>query len=397
MLGSFMRFDVAVVGGGSTGTAIAYYLTKNGAGRVVLVEKDFVGWGQTGRSTAVVRLHYSTKEVALMALTSWRVLKDMDKTVGGESGFRASGFVILVGAEDFEGLKKNVEMHRSLGINTKIVGPDELREIEPRINVEGIYAGAYEPESGYADPVLTSQSFAKAALANGCTLMERCEVVGVKVNEKRIEKLITSKGDVEADIVVNATGVWCNRFFDLIGLSYPVTVVKEKIVVWRRPESFSGQHLVVGDLPNNYYMRPFGETQTYMGTINPETDRQEKYPEKFDLAEKVGVDTASHYGELVSKRFPIMSEAQFAGGWIGLYDITPDWHPIIGFSSKIKNLFNAVGLSGHGFKLCPAIGMLASDIILNRKDLPIDKNFFGEKRFEEKRLIGISYKYGVIS
>ncbi|MEM2237258.1 MAG: FAD-binding oxidoreductase [Candidatus Caldarchaeum sp.] len=392
-----MRFDVVVVGGGSTGASIAYYLTKKGAGRVALVEKDHVGWGQTGRSTAVVRLHYSTLEVAKMALISWRVLKNMEKEVGGPSGFTACGFVILAGEEDYEGLKKNVEMQKSLGIKTEILTPEKLVQLEPRINIEGLYAAAYEPESGYADPVTTAQTYAKAAVNEGCVLMESCEVKGVRMAGNRVERLLTTRGEFEVGLVVNATGVWCNSFLEMFGAALPVKVMKEEIVVWSRPEDFRGQHLVVGDLPYNYYMRPFGDNQTYMGSINPDMSRQEKYPNAFDLEAKVGIDTASRYGEALSKRFPIMAEARVAGGWIGLYDVTPDWHPIIGYSKTVQNLFNAVGLSGHGFKLCPAIGMLASDIILGNKTPLVDPEFFNEERFEKGKLIGVSYKYGVIS
>ncbi|MEM2024633.1 MAG: FAD-dependent oxidoreductase, partial [Candidatus Caldarchaeum sp.] len=260
-----MRFDVVVVGGGSTGSSIAYYLTARGAGRVALVEKDHVGWGQTGRSTAVVRLHYSTHEVAKMALVSWRVLKNMEKVVGGPSGFTACGFVILAGEEDYQGLKRNVEMQRELGINTRIMSPDELKQLEPRINVDGLHAAAYEPESGYADPVTTAQTFAKAAVNGGCSLMESCEVKGVRMAGNRVERLITTRGEIETDLVVNATGVWCNGFMEMFGAELPVKLMKEEIVVWSRPEGFRGPHLVVGDLPHNYYMRPFGDSQTYMG------------------------------------------------------------------------------------------------------------------------------------
>ncbi len=392
-----MHFDVVVVGGGSTGSAIAYYLSREGAGRVALVEKAYVGWGMTGRSTAVVRLHYSTREVASMALRSWEILKDMERVVGGPSGFRATGFVILAGRGDAEGLRKNVEMHRQLGIDSRLLTPEELKELVPQINADGVEVAAYEPESGFADPVATAQSFAKAAQQMGCTLMEGCEVKSATVSNNRLERLETTRGALSADVVVNASGVWCNRFLDLLGIELPVRVVKEEIVIWNRPMDFSGEHLVVGDLPLNYYMRPFGGTQTYMGSINPDMSRWEKYPEAFNLDERVGVGTAYRYGEAVSTRFPVMAQASFAGGWVGLYDVTPDWQPIIGFSRKLTNLFNAVGLSGHGFKLAPAIGMLSAEIILGRKPTNIDHKFFNEARFEENRLIGRTYQYGVIS
>ncbi|MEM1952782.1 MAG: FAD-dependent oxidoreductase [Candidatus Caldarchaeum sp.] len=392
-----MRFDAVVVGGGSTGSAIAYYLVSRGFGKVALVEKLRIGWGQTGRSTGVVRLHYSTLEITKMALESWKVLKDMEKIVGGPSMFNPVGFIIMVGPEDLEGLKKNIEMQRRVGVNTKIFSPEEVKELLPHVNLEGCAAAAYEPESGYADPVVTAQSFASAAARHGCRTFEKCEVKSVIAAGNRVERIQTNVEFFEADVFVNATGVWCNSFFDMLGIQLPIDIMKEEIVVWKRPEQIRGLHPVIGDLPNNYYMRPFGDSQTYMGSINPDMTKPSKYASTFDLDEKVGLDTAARYGEAVSRRFPVFSEAGFAGGWIGLYDVTPDWLPVVGFSQQYDNLFNAVGMSGHGFKLAPAIGVLATDIILGHKQPLIDPNFLNEKRFAEKRLAEKTYRYGVIS
>lgn len=392
-----MHFEFVVVGGGSTGSSIAYYLSRSGGGRVALLERERVGWGQTGRSTAVVRLHYSTPEITKMALESWKVLKDMDKVVGGPSGFKPVGFLMLVGPEDFEGLKKNVAMQRSIGVNTQVLSPQQLKEIIPEVVIDGLAAAAYEPESGYADPVTTAQTFAYAAERNGAKLFENCSVQSLRTDGKVIERIETTSGVFEADFVVNATGVWCNSFFDMLNIEFPVQVMKEEIVVWRRPENFRGLHPVVGDLPNNYYMRPLGDIQTYMGSINPDMSRAEKHAAAFNLDEKVGIETAERYGEAVARRFPVFGHAGFAGGWVGLYDVTPDWLPVVGFSENYENLFNAVGMSGHGFKLAPAIGMLAADIMLGRKQTLIPPEFLHEKRFREKRLAEKTYRYGVIS
>ncbi|MCS6783961.1 MAG: FAD-binding oxidoreductase [Candidatus Caldarchaeum sp.] len=392
-----MRFDVVVVGGGSTGTSIAYYLSANGAGRVALLERNWVGWGQTGRSTAVVRLHYSTPEITKMALESWRVLKDMEKLVGGPSGFTAVGFMMFVGPEDYDGLRKNVDMQRSVGVNSRILQPDEVRQILPYVSSTGMAAAAYEPESGYADPVATAQTFSSAAVTNGAKLFEKCEVKSVKADGRRVERLETSSGYFEADVVVNATGVWCNDFLAMLGAEVPVAIMKEEIVVWKRPENLRGLHPVVGDLPNNFYMRPFADHHTYMGSINPDTENPGKTPSAFNLEEKVGIDTAGRYGDAVSNRFPDFAKAEFAGGWVGLYDVTPDWLPVVGFSRHYENLFNAVGMSGHGFKLAPAIGMHSSNIILGKKQHIIEPSFLDEKRFVEKKLAEKTYRYGVIS
>ena len=392
-----MRFDVAVIGGGSTGSSIAYHLVKDGAGKVALIEREHVGWGQTGRSTAIVRLHYSTVEVARMALVSWDELRRMEEAVGGPSGFRPCGFVIAADSRDGDGLRRNVEMQRKIGINTRIISPEELAEIQPGVDTRGLEVAAYEPGSGYADPVLTAQTYAGAASELGCVLMPKTEVKGLRLENGRIVSLETDRGRVEADVVVNATGVWANTLLSAIGVNLPIKVMKEEIVVWVRPSNFLGEHIVFGDLPNNYYIRPFGESQTYMGSINPDMSKVGDSPSDFNLDERVGLGTVSEYGSVISSRFPAMSEARYAGGWIGLYDVTPDWHPIIGFMENPSNLFNVVGLSGHGFKLAPALGMIASELILRGESRLVDREFFSHRRFTLGRAITSSYKYGVIS
>ncbi|GBC69536.1 4-methylaminobutanoate oxidase (formaldehyde-forming) [archaeon HR01] len=392
-----MKFDIAIIGGGSTGTSIAYHLQRKGAGKVALLEKDHVGWGQTGRSTAIVRLHYSTEEVTRMALHSWRELSRMEEVVGGPSGFRPCGFILAVGEEDLGGLRKNVEIQRSVGVETRLITVDELKEIIPQVDVGGLVAAAYEPYSGYADPVLTAQTYARAAENLGCTIMVKTPVQGLRLSNGRIAYLETGKDRIEADIVVNATGVWSNDILSGTGEKLPLKVMKEEIVVWSRPESFTGEHVVFSDLIQNFYMRPYGEGQTYMGSINPDMSRVADSPKDFNLSEKVGLDTVANYGAALSRRFPSMVEAVYSGGWVGLYDVTPDWHPIIDFSEKIENLVHVVGLSGHGFKLAPAFGDIVSDLILKGRCQLVDRDFFSLRRFREGRLIGSSYKYGVIS
>jgi glycine/D-amino acid oxidase-like deaminating enzyme len=392
-----VRFDIAIIGGGSTGTSIAYHLLRKGAGKVVLLEKDHVGWGQTGRSTAIVRLHYSTEEVIRMALHSWRELSRMEEAVGGPSGFKPCGFILAACEEDLDGLRRNVEIQRRVGVDTRLITAEELKEIIPQVDVEGVVGAAYEPCSGYADPVLTAQTYARAAEKMGCTLLVKTPVKRLNLEKGRIRYIETEKERLESDIVVNATGVWSNDLLSGTGENLPLKVMKEEIVVWSRPSTFRGEHVVFADLPQNYYMRPHGEMQTYMGSINPDMSRVSDSPEEFNISEKVGLDTVSSYGAALSKRFPAMADAVYSGGWVGLYDVTPDWHPIIDFSGRIDNLVHVVGLSGHGFKLAPAFGDVVSDLILRGSCRLVDRNFFSLRRFKEGRLIGSSYKYGVIS
>ena len=148
--------DVVVIGGGSTGTSIAWQLAKMGAGRVVLLERRGLAAQATGVTAGIVRTHYTHETLARMALRARHVFENFDDVVGGDAGFRQTGFLALLGPDDVETVAANVAMHRDLGINTHILSPDEIREVEPRLALFGIGAAAWEPESGYADPVRTT-------------------------------------------------------------------------------------------------------------------------------------------------------------------------------------------------------------------------------------------------
>lgn len=389
--------DYLVIGGGSTGTSIAYYISKLQEGRVALIEKDRVASGQTGRSTAIIRLHYSNPEMIKMALASYEVFVKFGEKVGGGCGFTRCGFAILVGEQDADNLKANVDLQRSLGVNTKLISPEELKDIEPRMRVDDVAAVAYEPDSGYADPVLTSLSFMKAAVDNGAEVMEGTEVTSLKVKGNSIEEVVTTSGTLNVGIVINATGVWTNRIADMLDQDLPIDIVREEIAVFHRPEEFKGYHMVIGDFINNYYMRPGGEVETYVGSLTPDLRVRERYPEELSRTEKIGYNTVEVYSKALARRFIQMRKAKYASGWVGLYDITPDWHPIISRDARVENVYHAVGLSGHGFKLAPAIGMMMAELVTKGRSNLCDSKLFDIARFREGRKVARRYKYGVVA
>lgn len=384
-----------VIGAGSTGSSIANYLAKKGASPVVVLDKGKIGEGQTRRSTAVVRLHYSTREVARMALLSYEVLRNFEKETGYTSGFTQTGFAVGVGEGDLEALKENVEMQRSLGINTRLISAEDLHEIEPRMDTSNIAAAAYEPNSGHADPLSTSQSFCKSATDSGAVVMENTKVIGFDIRSNMVQSLKTTRETIETDAVVLASGVWSNQIANMFGESLPITVVKEEIAAFRRPSEFRGNHIVFGDFMNNYYLRPVGDDISYLGSLEPDWPDYEVDPDFSE--DSVSLHMVERYIRAFSDRFPIMQTGSILGGWSGLYDVTPDWHPILDKSSRLNNVYFAIGLSGHGFKLCPAIGMMMSDLVLHGRTDVADIAMFSANRFSEGKLIKARYGYGVVS
>ncbi|MEM2770526.1 MAG: FAD-binding oxidoreductase [Nitrososphaerota archaeon] len=389
------RVRFLVVGGGSTGTAIAYYLSREAGRDVLLLEANRVGSGQTGYSTAIIRLHYSTPEVARMALTSYRVFERFEDLVGGSCGFRRVGFVLAVPERLREGLERNVAMLRSLGVETWTISPDEVKDLIPQADVEGIASAAYEPGSGFAEPTETALSFARAAAENGARIIEGERVTKVVVEGNEVTRVVTERGEYAPETLVLATGVWTQQIASTFGRDVPMKVLREEIGVFTRPGDFRGEHPVFADLGLDFYMRPHGDAETYVGSIEPPPTAIASPDEG---GRPVSRETYLSYHERISRRFPAFERSpHLVKGWTGLYDVTPDWHPVICRDPEVRNLIWAFGLSGHGFKLAPAIGMSVRDLALGRRPELFEPDHFSIDRFSRGRPITTTYGIGVVS
>ena len=159
-------FDAVIVGGGIMGCSTAFELAKRGLS-VAVVEKNAICTGSTGRSSAIVRQHYSNELTARMALYGLRVFQNFDERVGGECGFEQRGFLVLVPLKDREGLEQNVALQLGVGINTELLQPEALPDLLPGADPSDLVAAAYEPESGYADPHMTTHAYARGQILPG--------------------------------------------------------------------------------------------------------------------------------------------------------------------------------------------------------------------------------------
>lgn len=382
--------DVSIVGGGINGCSIAFNLAKAGL-QVTLVEREFIASGPTGRSSAIIRQHYSNEVTARMALRSWQIWQNFGDVVGGEAGFEQTGFLLGAGEESIEELKANIALQQVVGIDARFVTPAEIKELEPAASVDGLAGAAYEPGSGFADPALASSAFAKRAKELGATIMLNTRATALKAEGGRITGLVTDKGELDTGVVVIAAGPWTPFLTRTIGLELPITSSRHEVAVYKRPSNFD-HHLVFGDFKEQVYMRPetgelmlVGAIEDIEATVDPDN-----YNEKIDF------DTVADFAERVSRRYPPMSSGVSAGGWASLYDITPDWHPIMGTLSGFEGLYCTAGGSGHGFKLAPAVGEMMADLILNGTKPEADINLFSVERFDQGKLISGQYEQSIV-
>lgn len=385
--------DVIIVGGGINGTSIAYHLAKQGAS-VTLVEKAFIAGGPTGLSSAIVRQHYSNPVTARMALNSIEVWQNFSELVGGDSGFTKTGFLIGVRPEDVDGLKANIGMQQSAGIDTRFVTPEEMREIEPQLDPRGLGGGAYEPDSGYCDAAAAANGFAKAAQDYGARIQTGANATGFQVRNGKIVSVETDHGPLSGGSVILAAGPWTAQLLGKIGVEVPIIAARVKVALYRRPEDFP-RHRVWADFISQVYVRPETGNLMLVGSISPkEADDEVKDPDKFN--DRVDMDTLADFAERAAMRYPAMERSYAASSYVSLYDITPDWHPIMDAVPGFEGLYVCAGGSGHGFKLAPAVGEMMANLVLNGRTRDDDINLFSFNRFAEGRPVTGQYEYSIL-
>ena len=385
--------DVIVVGGGINGVSIAFNLAKAGLG-VTLIEKDFIAAGPTGRSSAIIRQHYSHEVTARMALRSLRIFQNFDDVVGGDPEFHQTGFLLAARTEDVELLETNIALQQEVGIDTRLVSPQEVKELEPHISLDGIAAAAYEPGSGYADPAATATAYAQRAKDFGAHLQLGIQVQKVLVERGRVMGVDTDQGTVQAGAVVVAAGPWSPLITKTVGIELPIKASRHQVATYRRPDEFE-RHMVFAAFTDEIYIRPETGGLMLVGSIEP-GEAEDEVPNPDSFNERVDFDIVADFSERVARRYPLMERGTTAGGWASLYDITPDWHAIMGALPGVEGLYCVAGTSGHGFKLGPAVGEMMADLIINGEKPEGDINMFSVSRFDAGKEVAGKYEYSIV-
>ncbi|HMH51908.1 MAG TPA: FAD-binding oxidoreductase [Candidatus Acidoferrum sp.] len=370
--------DVVIVGAGTTGLSIAFSLAAAGTRNVLVLERRFIGAGGTGRSVGIIRQLYPTRETTAMVLRSLAVYRDFDAAVGGASGYVRCGALIGVGSPMRASLEKTLTLQRALGVRAELLEPSDVAGIEPRIDTSRLGAVLYEPDSGYADPSAVAAAYAAAARRHGVTIEQDTEVIAVRVAGGRVTAVDTARGErIETPVVVNAAGLWSPSLARMAGVELPIVIGRHPVFVVERDAAFGAPHPVFLDLAGGSYVRSESGGLTLTGSL---TDDETKHPiDPERLGADVGLDEAIDVLERAGRALPRLADARYRRGWVGAFDITPDWMPILD-ESPVRGFWVAAGMSGHGFKLAPAIGETMADLIAGRTP-PVNVDPFRFGRF----------------
>ncbi|RME80847.1 MAG: FAD-binding oxidoreductase [Caldilineae bacterium] len=375
--------DVVIIGGGVIGTSIAFHLTRMGCRHVVLCERTRLAAGSTGMSSGLVRMHYDNPLEAELAHKSYPTFAHFDEMVGGECGFVRTGFLRTVRQHNLERLKANVEMLQRLGVKTWLVGPDDIRELAPYLNVDDIPLAAYEPDSGYADPYLTTTGFARAARRKGAHILQGLEVTGIPVRASRVVGVETKAGTIATGTVIIAAGPWGARVAASVGLHLELKLVYHPVVMVETPPQVPHPHLTVIDRLNTIYLRPETGGLTLVGASH---DNRVVGPEDLDTySQTLSPETQFSALERLCNRIPAMEHGRLRKGHAGIITKTADEHALLGPVPGVEGCYAALGFSGHGFKEAPAVGQAMAELVLNGRAQIVDITPLRLTRFAEGR------------
>lgn len=379
---------VIVVGAGVVGCSIAFHLARMGA-QAAVFDKGPICAGMTARSGALVRMHYTFAPEADLAWKSLTYFENWPRMVGGRCGFVPTGFAVVVGPENGHKLRANVAMLKSIGVETDLLEPDLLQKIEPAARVDDLGLAAYEPRSGYADPVATTEAFAAAAQKLGASFTLNTPIAALATNAGRAAGVTDVSGKTHhADFVCIAAGPWTDTLLAPFGLKIGLKPERAQIAFFRKSPAL--RHCIFIDTIAGSYFRPHGDdlTMAGFGALQPDTQTD---PDSFKQSNDAEFIEAAR--ARLARRIPAMKDAPFVRGHAGIYDVSPDARAAIGPIAAIPGLYVAAGFSGTGFKTSPAVGAAMAELIVSGKSGTADLTPFSFERFAAGELIHTPNEY----
>jgi sarcosine oxidase, subunit beta len=374
-------FDVGVIGAGIHGSAAAYHLASRGL-TTAIFERTGPAGGPTGRSSAICRAYYTNAFLARCARDSIEMFKRSREITGEDAGFRHTGLLVLHPPEDAEHVERSAAQLNELGIEVEIIDREEVKRRHPDIDVSDIGLGAWELGAGYADPAGATGGLFRKALELGAEHRLGRRVTAVEPRDGGGASVATDDGGrTDCSRVLIAAGPWTGALAKTVGVDLPLTVERHIVGVYRwgeaRPQPMHS------DINGGYYFRPEGEELFLVGPLHAADQ-----VDADDFSESVSDRELHDLARPVIRRIPALEASTVHGGWASLYDVSPDWQPVIG--EIAPGIFVDAGTSGHGFKLAPALGRHVADLVAGH-DVDEAIHQFHPSRFDEGRRLAAGY------
>lgn len=373
---------VIVIGAGVTGCSTAYQLAARGCRDVTVLDKSHVAGGPTGFSSGIVRQFYTDPVLVQMALQGRDTYAAFSDRVGATAGFVECGWLLAVTAANRSVAEAGLRIQASVGVNSRWVSPAEVVDLVPGIESDGIVGGLYEPTAGYADPHGVAQGFLDAARSRGIDYRAQTPAIALLRRGEDVTGVQTAEGRLEADIVIVAAGPWTADLIAPLGHRLPITPSRHGIVTVR--ERTRPARPVFSDPVNLVYTRPEGKNLTLIGSNDPADAADVVDPDHCPPT--VGSDKVEEMLAGASARLPSVADGEITASWSGVYDVSDDGFPLLGPLPGVGGLLVAAGMSGHGFKLAPAVGEILTHAVLDVEPDP-RMRLFRPERFETGDLV----------
>jgi sarcosine oxidase subunit beta len=371
--------DVIIVGGGIIGASIAYYLLKKGMKNIVLLEKGSMGEGSTSKCVGGIRTQYSTELNIRFSQLSMTVFERFEEEFGVNPEFKKTGYLFLTGDRgQWEALRKSARLVESMGLDIELLKHEEVKDRYPYLKTDDLLGGSYSRQDGYAGPHETLQGFIKNAKRPGISFFEGIEVTEVDVKNGKVCSITTNTGErIFSSVVINAAGPYAANVAAMAGLELPVVPIRRQVFFTSPYKGLPDIFPIIIDLEHGWYMRR--EVKGLL--LSGPQDLKPSYNVNTDLEGREWTAIRS------LNRVPELKRAEIAGGWAGLYAISPDHHAIIGSFPEVEGFICANGFSGHGFQHSPAVGILVAEMIADGKTSTLNIQQLRPTRFRENDLI----------
>jgi sarcosine oxidase subunit beta len=370
--------EVAVIGGGVIGCAIAYNLARLGLTDVAVYERSYLSSGSTGRCGAGVRAQWGTEMNCRLAHASLRYFEQLEDELDyPDIEFKQGGYLILAfGDAQLAQFARNVALQNGLGIPSRLITPDQAREIVPHLGAPDLVGATFSPTDGHCNPFKVTDAYALAAQRLGVEINSHTTVTGLEMQDGRVQAVETDRGKVNCRVLVNAAGPWAEEVGRMAGLDLPLYTQRHQILVsepvrpMQRPMVISFSHgLYCQQVPHGSFIMGLGDALEPKGH-----DIGHSWQFMSDIARRI------------EHLLPPLARLRVVRQWSGLYTMTPDAQPILGQAMPVENLFQAVGFSGHGFMLAPVVGrVIAQQIAGHPAEVSIAALDIG--RFERGELV----------
>jgi len=366
------KAEVVIIGGGITGCGVAYNLAKMGLTDVVLVEKNFLSSGATGRCGGGIRQQFTTEWNIKLAMESVKRFEKMNDELDIDIEYEQGGYLVITDDEkELEEFKKNVKLQNKLGLDSKLITPSEAKEIVPYLNEDNILGATFCQSDGHAYPFRVVQGYAKKAKEMGVEINKFTEVKGIKKEDNKIKSVVTDRGEIKTNIVVNSAGAYSREIAGMIGVEMPNKPFRHEILATERYKHILDPMIISFKYGIYFSQQKHGEIVGGIG------DPDE--PSSYNI--KSSLKFVERFTSVLGKIVPAFKNLNIVRQWAGFYDVTPDAKPILGYTEGIDTLIQANGYSGHGFMVAPRVTELIAELIVDGKtSMPIDE--LNLKRFE---------------